>query len=134
MFFRGIVSDEECTYLIHYVGDGPGQVEAAFAEAGSFKSAADMGLCRGVHEFFDADDEDGLDGVNVPQDLREAVAVAEEGHDHAVGVQVSVDPDGGLNFCEVFNLLAQDLFGNAFVVVLVQVGVSGERQGNEVGN
>ena len=66
--------------------------------------------------------------------LREAVAVAEEGHDHAVGVEVSVDPDGGLDFGEVFDILAQDLFSEAFVVVLVGVGFSSERQGDEVGS
>ena len=100
---------------------------AAFAEAGSFKLAADMGLCQGIREFFNADDEDRLDGCNVPNDSRKAVAVAEEGHDHTVGVKVSIDPDGCLNFCEAFKLLAQDLFGNAFVVVLVRVGLGSER-------
>ena len=105
---------------------------AAFSEAGSFKPAADVWFCQGVREFFDADDEDGLDRVNILQDLREAVAVAEESHDHAVQVEVSVDPDGGLDFCEVFDLLAQDLFCNAFVVVFVGVGLGSERQGDEV--
>ena len=107
---------------------------AAFAEAGSFESAADMWLCQGVREFFDADDKDRLDGVNVPHNLRKAVAVAKEGHDHAVGVHIAVDLVGGLYFCEVFNLLAKNLFGNAFVVVLVRVGVGGERQWDEIGN
>ena len=49
---------------------------AAFAEAGSFEPAADMGLCQGVREFFDADDKDRLDGVNVPHNLRKSVAVS----------------------------------------------------------
>ena len=92
---------------------------ATFAEAGPFEPMAYVWLCQGVCEFFDADDEDGLDGVDVIQDLGEAVAIAEEGHYHAVGIEVSVDPDGCLDFSEVLNLLTKDLFGNAFIVVFV---------------
>ena len=135
LLFRGFES-HGWTYLFNHVEDCPSQMAAAFSEAGSFEPAADVWFCQGVCEFFDADDEDWLDRVNIPQDLREAVAVAEEGHDHAVRVEVSVDPDGGLDFGEVFNILAQDLFSDAFVVVVVLFGVgfSSERQGDEVGS
>ena len=122
------------TYLFNNVEDRPGQMAATFSEAGPFEPTADVWLCQGVCEFFDADDEDGLDGVDVIQDLGEAVAIAEEGHDHAVGIEVSVDPDGCLDFCEVLNLLTKDLFGNAFIVVFVRVGLGGEGQGDEVGS
>ena len=83
---------------------------AAFAEASSFEPTADVRLGQGVCKFFDADDEDGFDGCDVPDDLGEAVAVAKEGHDHAVGVQIAVDLVGCLYFCEVLYLLAKNLF------------------------
>ena len=50
---------------------------AAFVEAGSFKPVADIGLCQGVRYFFNAQDEDGFDGVDVSHDLKRKVAIAE---------------------------------------------------------
>ena len=44
--------------LFDYVEDGPGEVEAAVTQAGSFEPAADVGFCQSIGELFDTLDEE----------------------------------------------------------------------------
>ena len=62
------------------------------------------------------------------------MGVANEGHKRTVGVQMAVNLVWRLYFGEVFDFLAQNLFSNAFLVVLVGVDVDFKGQRDELGD